>query len=628
MIEAMRNHATGWVAKILIGLLAISFAVWGIADVFRPAQNNVLATVGDQEVTTERFERNFDRQVRAFGERAGTNITAEQARAIGLDREVLNQMLNGAALDNQAARLDLRLADAYVAKTIAENPAFHDASGQFSPERFRQVLQANGLGELEVIHSERDAMISNSIIDAVSAEPPVPSTLTEIAWLHRNEQRDARWFSLKADTVAVPEPSDGELKAWFEANQAKFTIPDRRSAALIEVTPATVAATIDVPEADVRAEYDRRRETLGEPEKRRILQIPFPNAAEAKTARERIASGTSFEDVAKERGLKDTDMLLGELARSQVIDPAVAEAAFALPANEVSQPVAGKLSTFLVKVAAITPGRTPSFDEARAGLAGEIASERARDQIIDLHGRIEDARAGGKTFEELAQEFSLKLRTVGPMSRDGRDAQGLDIKDLPERDALISAIFASDTGVENDPVSTADDGFVWFDVREVTTASLKPFDEVKGEVIEGWKTQKRREGVLAAAQAMVKRLEQGARLDDLAQEAGRTVNQAQGLKRTESNETFDPAAVQALFAAPPTGFATVLEPDGSGAKVMQSMPVMQAPFNATSEEAKAIERVLGQRLAGDLSSLYLQDLQKTFGVKLNEDLWRKLAGER
>jgi hypothetical protein len=72
----------------------------------------------------------------------------------------------------------------------------------------------------------------------------------------------------------------------------------------------------------------------------------------------------------------------------------------------------------------------------------------------------------------------------------------------------------------------------------------------------------------------------------------------------------------------------VLEPDGSGAKVMQSMPVMQAPFNATSEEAKAIERVLGQRLAGDLSSLYLQDLQKTFGVKLNEDLWRKLAGER
>ncbi len=628
MIEAMRNHATGWVAKILIGLLAISFAVWGIADVFRPAQNNVLATVGDQEVTTERFERNFERQVRAFGERAGTNITAEQARAIGLDREVLNQMLNGAALDNQAARLDLRLADAYVARTIAENPAFHDASGQFSPERFRQVLQANGLGELEVIHSERDAMISNSIIDAVSAEPPVPSTLTEIAWLHRNEQRDARWFSLKADTVAVPEPSDGELKAWFEANQAKFTIPDRRSAALIEVTPATVAATIDVPEADVRAEYDRRKETLGEPEKRRILQIPFPNAAEAKTARERIASGTSFEDVAKERGLKDTDMLLGELARSQVIDPAVAEAAFALPANEVSQPVAGKLSTFLVKVAAITPGRTPSFDEARAGLAGEIASERARDQIIDLHGRIEDARAGGKTFEELAQEFSLKLRTVGPMSRDGRDAQGLDIKDLPERDALISAIFASDTGVENDPVSTADDGFVWFDVREVTTASLKPFEEVKGEVIEGWKTQKRREGVLAAAQAMVKRLEQGARLDDLAQEAGRTVNQAQGLKRTESNETFDPAAVQALFAAPPTGFAAVLEPDGSGAKVMQSMPVMQAPFNATSEEAKAIERVLGQRLAGDLSSLYLQDLQKTFGVKLNEDLWRKLAGER
>ena len=628
MIEALRSHASGWIAKILIGLLAISFAVWGIADVFRPPQNNVLATVGDQQITADRFERNFDREVRAFGERAGTNITAEQARAIGLDREVLNQMLSGAALDNQAARLDLRLADAYVARTLAENPAFHDASGQFSPERFRQVLRASGLGEQEVIRSERDAMISNSIIDAVAADPAVPSTLTEIAWLHRNELRDARWFTIPADSVTAPDPTDAELKAYFDANQAGFTVPERRTASIIEVTPATVAATIDVPEADVRAEYDRRKETLGEPEKRRILQIPFADAAEARAARDRIASGTPFEDVARERGLKDADMLLGDLAKAQVIDPAVADAAFALPLNEVSQPVAGRLSTFLIKVDAIAPGNTPTFEEARAGLAGEIATERARDQIIDLHGRIEDARAGGKTFEELAQEFGLPLRTVGPMSRDGRDAQGLDVKDLPERDALIAAIFGSDTGVENDPVSTADDGFVWFDVREVSPAALRPFDEAKGEAIEGWKAQKRREGVLAAAQALVKRLEQGARLDDLAKEAGREVKQAQGLKRTEANESFDASAVQALFAAPPAGFAAVLEPDGSGARVMQSMPVMQPPFDANSEEAKTIGRVLAQRLSGDLSSLYLQGLQQEYGVKLNEDLWRKLAGER
>jgi len=207
MIEALRSHASGWIAKILIGLLAISFAVWGIGDMFRPPQNNVLATVGDQEITSEGFERAFDREVRAFGERAGTNITAEQARAIGIDREVLKQLLSGAALDNQAARLDLRLADAYVARLLAENPAFHDASGQFSPERFRQVLRASGLGEQEVIRSERDAMISNSIIDAVAADPAVPSTLTEIAWLHRNEQRDARWFTLPAATVTVPEPA-------------------------------------------------------------------------------------------------------------------------------------------------------------------------------------------------------------------------------------------------------------------------------------------------------------------------------------------------------------------------------------------------------------------------------------
>ncbi|MFO1090211.1 MAG: SurA N-terminal domain-containing protein [Hyphomicrobiales bacterium] len=626
MMDALRTHATGWVAKILIGLLALSFAIWGIADVFRPRANDVLATVGSQEIRGPEFERQFEREVRNFGERSGTPLTREQARSIGLDREVLNVMLNSAALANQADRMDLKLSAKYIVEQLADNPQFKDKSGNFSPERFRQIIAQSGMSEGEIVNSERKGAIANGIITAVAADPVVPDTLAEIAWTHRNEQRDVRYFVLPADTVKVPEPTDAELKTFYEANQPQFTVPDRRIAQLLIVTPATVAPTITVSEDELKQAYEKTKDTLGVPEVRHILQIPFPNVDEAKKARDAIAGGKSFEDVAKERGLKDTDMTLGDLSKAKVLDKAVGEAAFALPLNEVSQPVQGKLSTFLLKVTNIQPATTMTLDQARQQLTDQLRVEKAKDVIFDLHGKIEDARAGGSTFEEIAKNLNLPLRTVGPITREGRDDKGLDVKDIPEQSAVLKAVFESDTGVDNDAISTPDDGFIWFDVREVIPSSIKPFDQVKQQVIDGWKAQKRREGVLDAARALQKRLVEGAKLDDLAKEAGREIKTQTGLKRTETNADFDSAAVASLFAAPPTGFAIALEPDGAGAKIMQSAPVMQPPFDPKSQEAQAIGRVLGQRLTSDLSLQYLEGLKKDYGVKLNEELWQRLAG--
>ena len=112
---------------------------------------------------------------------------------------------------------------------------------------------------------------------------------------------------------------------------------------------------------------------FGTPEKRQLAQIVFPNAEEAAAARGRIASGLSFEDLAKERGLNPTDVDLGTIAKSAVIDPAIANAAFSLPSGDVSQPVQGRFGFALVKVGKIEPGVEPSYESAAANLKKEIA---------------------------------------------------------------------------------------------------------------------------------------------------------------------------------------------------------------------------------------------------------------
>ncbi len=128
------------------------------------------------------------------------------------------------------------------------------------------------------------------------------------------------------------------------------------------------------------------------------------------------------------------------------------------------------------------------------------------------------------------------------------------------------------------------------------------------------------------AKKLVERLKGGSKLEDLATEAGATVQTVQGLKRNESNDTFSAAAVAALFATPENGFAYAVEPDGRGAKVMQSQAVLLPAFDPNSPQVKQVKERLQQQASADVLAAYLSALQSEAGVTVNETLWRQISG--
>jgi peptidyl-prolyl cis-trans isomerase D len=628
MMEALRSSAGSWIAKIFIALLALSFGIWGIADVFRGSTTDVLATVGSEKVTGEEYRRAFDRELRAFGERQGVQITPEQARAIGLDRQVLAQLLQEASLDAQAVILGLAISDGMIAERIAANKAFQGADGQFDPNRFRQILANNGLSEGEVVKLEKESLLGGGIVDALTSGTEIPKTMAQIAWRHRNEQRDVRYFVIGSDKMVIPPPSDSDLKTFYDNHPQAFSVPERRTVATIAVTPQLVAPSIALRDEELAKLYESRKDKLAIPETRRIERIPFPSMEEAQKAHTRIMQGTPFTTVGTERGFTDKDMVLDKVSKNDMRDPAVADVAFALKDGEVSQPVQGRLSVFLVKASNIEPGRQRPFAEVKDTLRNELQLERARDAIIDLHGKIEDARGGGSTFEEVARENKLPLKVFGPMDQNGTGLDGKDIADIPAKSELLKSAFESDVGVDNEPLSTNDDGFIWYEVREVKPAQRKPFDEAKPEVAQAWTERQRRDRLTDQAKELVKRAEQGTKLEDLAREQASEIKTQNGVKRGQSSELFDNAAVTALFAVPENGFAYALEGDGKHVKIMQSSPVMAQPFDANAADVRKIAEVLSQSLSTDISSLYLAELQRELGVSLNDALWQQVNGNR
>jgi peptidyl-prolyl cis-trans isomerase D len=626
MLDAMRSRAGGWVAKIFITLLAASFAVWGVADVFSPRQANVLVTVGDVEITADQYRNVFNRQLRHVSRQIGRSITPEMARDMGLDRQILNQLIRDAAFTAQARNLGLAVPDRAVVSRIAANPNYQNAQGEFDPQDFRRLLASSGLSEGEFIASQRQEMLSGAISDALGSgiEPPRP--MVEALWKFQSERRDAQYFEVDAGDVTVREPSEGVLREFYEENPALFEIPERREIALIHADPVELGSRVEIPQEAIETAYERRAGEFGTPERRAIQMIPFASAEEAAQARARIAEGAQFLDIATEKGLSEDDATLGELSRGQLPDPAFAEAAFALDAGEVSQPVEGRLSTALLRVTNVIPADRQPLSEVRDDLVRQLQTERGREAVLDFYDEIEDARAGGQTFEEVAADLDLAVFTV-EIDRSGVTPDG-ETADLPASDEVLRIAFDLDVGLEADPISTRDDGYVWVEVRDIAPASIMSFDMARDEARAAWMQRQRSETVLERARELKKQAESGTPLEELASQVGATVRSATDIARGSQTDALGRNAVQALFAAPENGYAVALAEDGESAKVMRSSPVLGQPFDSNSEDVIRLAGAVEAGLNEDLTQQYVLALQSNLEVQLNEELWQRISTGR
>jgi peptidyl-prolyl cis-trans isomerase D len=329
--------------------------------------------------------------------------------------------------------------------------------------------------------------------------------------------------------------------------------------------------------------------------------------------------------LAKERGVSETDITFTDQAKSDFLDPAIGDAAFALNEGAVSAPVKGGLATVLLKAVKITPEHQATLEEVKTQLMDRLKLERARDEIQSIYDAVEDARAEQTKFEEIAARAGIPFQLVAASDAEGRDRDGKDAA-MPQKGELLKAAFSSDVGVENDAISL-DDGYVWYEVREVTPSAVRPFDDVKEQAKAQVLAGKVRALSEDKAKKLVERLKSGSAFEDIAREAGAEIKTQQGLKRNENDAAFDADAVQALFAVPENGFAYAIEPGGKSAKIMQSQAVLLPSFDVNSPEAKQIAESMETASASDLLGTYLATMQNEAGVAINDALWRQISGQ-
>jgi peptidyl-prolyl cis-trans isomerase D len=629
MLRGIRKASENWLGRGLMAavmtLLAGSFAIWGINDIFRGFGRAGLAKIGDAEISIDRFKQNYQDRLQQISRELGRPLPADRASALGLDRQVLAEMIAQAGLDQRVHQMGLGLSDADIARRITSDPKLQNTNGQFDRAKFELILRNMGYSEQRFVAEQRQDILRRQILGGIAADLAVPKAWLEAVNQFENQQRNIEYIALgPAQAGDIPRPTDEELKKYFDERKILFRAPEYRKIAVVTVTPAELAKWMEVSDDDIKQAYDQRRSSFTTPEQRHVEQIVFPTLADAQAAADRIKNGAHFSEIATERGLKNQDIDLGTIPKSRIVEPVVADAAFTLQEGEVSAPIQTRFGAALVTVLQIVPETTQPLAEATQQLRSDIALERAKSQVRNLHDKIEDDRAGGSTIEEAAAKLKLPVTTY-EVDRSGRDPDGKPPLNIPHGADVVKAAFASDVGVDNDPID-ADGGYIWYDVAAIAPARERALDEVKAEVEHRWHDDEVASRLKTKAADLVGKLNGGEQLAALASTDGIKVQTAKNIKRGTANGDISARMADAVFQTAKDGYGSGAGDNPTQWVVFRVLEVNTPPLDANSRDYERMTQTVQGELSNDLIGQYVARLEDDLGTSVNASVLAQAAG--
>lgn len=622
MLDGIRVLSKHWIGRailtIVMGFIIVSFAIWGIGDMLRGFRSDTVGEIGGAKLTGEQVRTAYQNELTRIQRQLGRAVSNDQARQLGVDRGVVDRIVDETVLDQQIKSLGLTISDAAIAETLRDDPAFKDASGAFDPARFQAAIRDAGFNEQTFVQRQREVYTRREIADAVTGDMGTPDALLAAMHRYRAETRTLDVATLTpAAAGQIAAPTDAELQTWFDAHKSQYRAPSYRKVALLTLAPADIAKPDAVSAADAQKFYDANKDRFGSPERRRLLQIVYQTEDEAKAAAAKLAGGASFDTLLADKGLKEADVDLGLKTKPEFFDKAIAEAGFALAPGATVGPIKGEFGYAIIKAAEVQPAAFKPFAEVEPDIRRELAQRAAADHVRDIRDRIEDERASGRTLTDAAKSAGLTVRVIDAIDATGHDAAGALVPKIPDAERVLRAVFSSDVGVDNDVISTKDREYVWFDVLGVTPARDRTLAEVRDKAVAAWTAQQTAARLREKADALLAKIRGGESFDAVAKAAGLDVRRFDGVRREGTVTGLSQSAATQAFNVK-VGEAGSAAADGEGRSLFVVRASTVPPLDAKSAEATQLSKAIAGQLSGDVIAEYVARLRADARVRLDQ----------
>lgn len=550
MLQAIRNRAQGIFAWVMLILVGVPFALWGIQNYLGTGKEKPVAVVGGHEFFEHDVNRVYEQELASL---AGQEYDERELKHEALDRLIREQLIVQAAEDK-----GLSIGDEDVRAVVQQLPFFLGEGGKFDKERYKAVLTAQNMSPNQFASQLRRSLIVDQFQKGLTESAFITEKQVESFYRLRNQERRIEYLTLPLKKFEG-EISEQGIEAYYQEHQADFQNPERVSVKYVSINFDDIAAAIKPSEEELKNLYEEQKAQFTTPERRRVSHIlvtfeagkeEADKAAQDKIAklRERISKGQEdFAKVAKEasddKGSAEKGGDLGYVNKG-TLEPNFAAAAFSLGKDELSQPIKTSFGYHLIKVTELSPAVLKGYEEAHAELVKNFQHSAAETKFYELAQTLtEQSFEHPESLDAASKSLGLKIEETELFTR----AEG---KGIAAEEPVRKAAFSQDVldGKNSEAVEIGNEKVYVLHLKDHELATTKPLAEVKQAVISQLRQQQEKADSQKQAEQMLESLKQGMSLEAVAKAAKLPVNKPEAFKRMGSQ--LPSPLVQAVFKAP------------------------------------------------------------------------------
>ena len=615
MLDLLRRNASGPFGLTLIILLVLAFSVWGIGDIFRNYDVGTLARIGDREVDSQEFLFRYNREINRISNELERFVSNEEARDSGIDIQILTNLLVEKTLNSSADKMKLRPSDKSLTERLKNTSSFRNAFNQFDKNVFNQVLRQNGITEDLFFSMERDSIAQAQIYRALFENLNISKEFSNLIHRFQNEDRSVDYLVLNTNTENVDpyEINNQELLSYYNNNKDNYKSESKRDFTLLTLLKSEISSLIEVEEEIIKEIYENNLSDYETPEKRTYYVIPFNSSEEVNSALNNFKENTDINNIIVSRGLSVEDVLQSSISLEEGLNEAISNKAFEVDKNILAGPVQGPFGPTLIYVTKIESSLKKTFLEVKEKIEQDYKSEETQDKIYEIYNVIEDQRAAGLTFEEIALENNLKLSQYSSVNDNGSNFSNSDI-DLALRNLIIETIFDSDIGLEMDPLEDQNGNVVFIRVDNIDEETILNFDNVQNEVRSDIINQRQKKDLEDISFQYLNDINNNINnLEQIADNLNVAILKRDNLSRYSFDEVFSRSAIEEIFKT------NVNKAFKANVGIGDSIIIGMVTKISIEEQKEADIEALNQRNEDNLKTELL--------IILSEELQKELSSE-
>ena len=615
MLDLLRKNATGPLGIALIILLVFAFSIWGVGDIFRGYNANILAKIGNRELNAQNYLFNFNREVNRISNQLERIVTTEEAINSGLHYQILDRSLVELSANAASDEIGLIASDDAIKKRILSTNAFKNAFNQFDRNIFEQIIRQNGLTEDSFLVLERDSHVLSQLSKSVFKDINPPSALNDLLFRYQFERRNVDYIIISPDEISQEDEVDkNEIEIFYNKNINLYKTEETRDFSLISLNISTLSKLENVSDEEINIFYEDNKYNYYEPEKRSYYLIPYFSNEDAIKALENYSSNGDIEKILIDRNLNINDVDQGLITFDDGISESVSETAFNASLNQLSGPTESPFGPSLIYVNEIISEKEIKIEEIKDQIIIDIQKDKAKDKVYSLYGEIEDLRAEGKTLEEIAEEKSLSIESFKNINDVGQRIDGSIIKN-PSLEELINLIFLNDVDEDLEPYEDSEGNLNFFRIDNINYSQQIPLNEAMENIILSILENKSIENVKTKSKEIFDRLkEYNNNLDFISDENDLAIATSGILSRTSSNEIFTSNALSEIFKTE-KGSSFIVNAAIGNSIVIGKVSNIDL-LEKTEERMEAINEINKSRLENDLIVSLAEEHQKELSSEI------------